>query len=159
MSVSERGVLQRAFSDIDSPLRSVLDPYSEGSPFWDLRHDLKSEIQELRDTVMKEAERAEEAEVGTRKGVEFEEEFHDFLQPICSKPGDNIEIIGKKKVGGRKVGDLLIEVNEKSLQNPLKIVIEAKAASTSIGGKSGFLKQLEDSLDARRAQFAIGVVS
>ncbi|MFW9890137.1 MAG: hypothetical protein ACFFER_18290, partial [Candidatus Thorarchaeota archaeon] len=153
----DRGELERAFSDVDGPLRSVLDPYTEGSPFWDLRHDLEKRIQDLRDTVMKESGRAEEAELGTRKGMKFEQELYDFLQPICSKMGDNIKSIGTKKVGGRKVGDLLIEVNEKHLPKPLKIVIEAKSAATKIGGKDGLLKQLEDSLDARKAQYSIGV--
>ncbi|MFW9843084.1 MAG: hypothetical protein ACFFEV_00750 [Candidatus Thorarchaeota archaeon] len=154
----ERGELQRAFSDVDSPIRSVLDPYTEGSPFWDLRHDLKKDILEVRDVIMKEAGREEESLIGTRKGTKFEKELYDFLQPICSKIGDNIKSIGTKTVGGRKVGDLLIEVNEKHLQKPLKIVIEAKSASTNIGGKDGLLKQLEDSLDARKAHFSIGVV-
>ena len=123
--LGERGELQRAFSDVDSPIRSVLDPYTEGSPFWDLRIELEKEIRDVRDVILKEAGRGEEAAVGTRKGVKFEEELYDFLQPICSRMGDNIKRIGTKKVGGRKVGDLLIEVNEKYLQNPLRIVIEA----------------------------------
>ena len=154
----ERGELQRAFSDVKSPIRSVLDPYTEGSPFWDLRNELRKDILDVRDAVMKEVGREEEASVGTRKGVKFEKELYDFLQPTCSKMGDTIKRIGTRKVGGRNVGDLLIEVNEKHLQKPLKIVIEAKSAATSIGGKEGLLKQLEDSLDARKAQFAIGIV-
>ena len=154
----ERGELQRTFSDVDSPIRSLLDPYTKGSPFWDLRHDLVENMNEIRDAVMKEAGRKEEAEVGTKKGVKFEKELHDFLEPICSKFGDSIKMIGTKKVGGRKVGDLLIEVNEKQLEKPLKIVIEAKAAATNIGGKEGLLRQMDDSLDARKAQFSIGIV-
>ena len=156
--LGEQGELERAFSDVDGPIRSVLDPYTEGSPFWDLRRDLEGHIQELRDVITREAGKEEEAAKGTQKGVKFEQELFDFLQPICSQMGDRIKRVGTKKVAGRQVGDLLIEVNETYLRRPLKIVMEAKSARTRIGGKDGLLSQLDLSMDTRKAQYGIGVV-
>jgi len=156
--LGEHGELDRKFSEVDGPIRSILDPFTEGSPFYDLRRELEDEFRSVRELVSKEAGRREEEEVGTRKGVKFEEELFDFLEPICSKMGDRIKKIGRRKVAGRKVGDLLIVVNEKHLQKPLHIVIEAKAGMTQISGKDGLLNQLDLALDLRKSQYALGVV-
>ncbi|MFX1580548.1 MAG: hypothetical protein ACFFBJ_12940, partial [Promethearchaeota archaeon] len=156
--LGEKGELDRKFSDVDGPIRSILDPYTETSPFYDLRRDLEEEFNRVRDLISREAGREEADEVGTRKGVKFEDELLDFLEPICSKMGDRIKKISTRKVAGRKVGDLLIEVNEKHLPKTMNIVIEAKAGPTRIGGKAGLIKQLDDAIGTRKAHYALGVV-
>ena len=156
--LGEHGELDRKFSEVDGPIRSILDPFTEGSPFYDLRRELEDEFRSVRELISKEAGRRDEEEVGTRKGVKFEDELFDFLEPICSGMGDRVKKIGGRKVAGRKVGDLLIEVNEKQLQKPLSIVIEAKAGVQRIGGKDGLLNQLDLALDLRKAQYALGIV-
>lgn len=156
--LGEKGELDRKFSEADGPLRSILDPYHENSPMYDLRRDLEKEFNSVRELISREAGREEADEVGTRKGAKFEDELLEFLEPICSKMGDQIKKISTKKVAGRKVGDLLIQVHEKHLPKPLSIVIEAKAGATRVGGKEGLLKQLDDALGTRKAHYALGVV-
>ena len=156
--LGDRGELDRKFTESDGPIRSVLDPFTENSPLYNLRRELNNELQSIRELVSTERGRAEEAEFGTRKGLKFEDELFDFLEPICSKMGDTVKKIGTRKIAGRKVGDLLIEVNEKHLDGPLLLVIEAKSAATKLSGKEGLLSQLETALDLRKAQFALGVV-
>jgi hypothetical protein len=73
--------------------------------------------------------------------------------------GDQIKKISTKKVAGRKVGDLLIQVHEKHLPQPLSIVIEAKAGEIRVGGKEGLLKQLDDALIIYNAREELNVNS
>lgn len=155
--LGEHGELERAFSDADGPIRNLLDPTHESSPIFELRRGLKEDIQSLRDVVVGEAAREEEAKAGTRKGFRFEDELLEYLEPLCSDMGDTVEKTGKKKSAGRKVGDLLIKVNEDYLSDPLSIVIEAKSGSVSVHGKKGLLVQLNQAIELRKAQFAIGV--
>ena len=71
--------------------------------------------------------------------------------------GDKVKRIGTRKSGTRKVDDLLIEVQEKHMEEPTRIVIEAKSGTQRIGGRKGLLRQLDDAMDLRKAQYSIGV--
>jgi hypothetical protein len=127
--LGENGELERAFSDADGPIRALLDPGKEGSPISELARSILSEIQELRDELVGEKARAEEAEKGTQKGFEFEDKVFEFLQPICAKMGDNVRMIGKKQVAGRMVGDVVIQIQEKHMNTPLFLILEASSGS------------------------------
>lgn len=156
--LGERGELQRAFSDTDGPIRLLRDPQNESSPIYELRRGLEEDIQRLHNQVVGEAAREEGAKAVTKKGFKFEDALYELLEPICSKTRDRVKKIGTTTTAGRQVGDLLIEVYEKHLSDPLRIIIEAKSGSLSVHGDDGLLKELDQAIELRKAQSAIGIV-
>ena len=156
--LGKNGELERAFSDADGPIRELLDPNKEGGPISELARSFKEEIHSLRDELVGERARAEEAERGTQKGFKFEDEIIEFLQPLCAKMGDTIRKVGTKQVAGRMVGDIVIEIHEKYMESPSFIILEAKSSSVSAYSDNGLLEQLSNAIELRGAQFGIGIV-
>ena len=107
-----------------------------------------------------EAARKEEAEKGTRKGVEFEQEIANHLHTSKGPTNDSIEMVGEAVIEGtrRKVGDILVDLDGPE-SSDLKIVMEVKAGSNfTMSGKTSLPGQMKEAMDLRGAQACIAVI-
>lgn len=99
---------------------------------------------------------AEEARVGTRKGIEFEREIFESMNG-WQKYSDSFESVGSQTIGNskRKVGDLLA-----TMDSGANIVFEIKAGSNyqNTGDKS-LNRQMDEAMNLRGAVGAIAVTT
>ena len=99
---------------------------------------------------------AEEAKIGTKKGVVFEQEILEAMTG-WQKYSDSFENVGSQTIGNskRKVGDLLA-----TLDNGSRIVLEVKAGSNyqNTGDKS-LNRQMDEAMNLRGAVGAIAVTT
>ena len=73
--------------------------------------------------------------------------------------GDTVECVGKEKGPIGNVGDILIRVNTRDTGGAERsIVVEAKNKPITVKGKGSFLKELDEAMDNRGADYAIGAV-
>jgi hypothetical protein len=136
-----------------------LDPEKEGKPINTLRNRLLYELGEIRKDISKEKGIVETEEYGTRKGKWFEEDIEMNLSQVKSI-NDSVEQVGELAVEGsrRKVGDVLITVNEPEIPE-FKMIVEVKAGSDfSLTGKNPLKKQLSDSMALRGAKAGIAII-
>ena len=96
----------------------------------------------------------------TAKGVKFEDDVSEQLTALAGHFGDDFEDVGNKTdgIGNSKVGDHLSTIMHG--KKPVgKIVFEDKAGQTQIGGASGLVSQLNQSMAHYGADAAIGIVN
>jgi hypothetical protein len=153
-----------AISDLLGPqgqlaqrLADALDPTSSGNGIGQLADSFERRFQELRDLLIGDQHRREEAQRGTAKGVEFEDGLDELLRTEArSLHGCIVERTGN--VGGSlgthaKVGDFLL-----TLPDGTRVVVEAKnTARIGLTGSTGILTELDSAMDNRNAQWAICV--
>ena len=144
---------------ITKAMDESLDPEKEGKPINALRTRLLYELGEIRKDISKEQGIVEADEYGSRKGKWFEEDIEMNLSEFKSI-NDSVEQVGELAVEGtrRKVGDVLITVNEPGIPE-FKMIVEVKSGSDfSLTGKNPLKKQLSDSMALRGAKAGIAVV-
>jgi hypothetical protein len=117
--------------------------------------DLQKELQALRDERQKVEEVAAERERGTAKGRDFEELVADALDEIAVGQGDDCDAVGDVPGAGGKRGDVVVALDACSGPARGRIVFEAKDRRIS---KPEAMKQLDDALTHREADFAVLVV-
>ena len=151
-----------AMSDLLGPqgqlaqrLAEVFDPASSDTGIGQLAESFERRFQELRDLMVGEQGRREEAERGTAKGIEFEDELDELLRDEArSMSGCIVERIGH--AGGSlgtqtKVGDFLV-----TLPDGTRVVVEAKnACRVALTGNTGILTELDSAMDNRSAEWAV----
>jgi len=136
-----------------------LNPDKEGKPINALRSRLIDELRTIHRSITKEADVLEADEYGSRKGKWFEEDIESNLSDL-DYINDSVEGVGELAVEGtrRKVGDILVTVNEPRIPE-FKMIVEVKAGSDfSLTGKNPLKKQLSDSMALRGAKAGIAVV-
>lgn len=104
----------------------------------------------------------EEAEKGTRQGIEFEDCLEEILARLTIPYRDVVERVGTlANEGGSKKGDLLIKLNTEDTDGKTgQILVEAKRnANKSVRGKNGILWEIDQAKETRQANFAIAVYS
>ena len=112
-------------------------------------------FRELRDLLVGEQERRQEAAKGTAKGVEFEDAVEDILRAEArSMAGCIVERTGNLSgtLGpDARVGDFAL-----TLPDGTRIAIEVKNSSRiALGGASGILCELDRAMDNRNATWAL----
>ncbi len=114
-------------------------------------------FQEMRDLLVGEQQRREEADRGTAKGLEFEDVVEDVLRTEARAiSGCVVERTGQ--MGGTlgahaKVGDFVV-----TLADGTRIAIEAKnTARVGLTGNTGILTELDSAMDNRSAAWAVCV--
>jgi hypothetical protein len=135
-----------------SRLRQTLDP-TGNSPFAATFAGIQSELARLRDDVVRQMGRAEEAQRGTAKGVEFEERLDRTLRQTAKTMGAIVEYTARSSgaTSGAMVGDYLI-----TLADGCRVVVEVKSQrSISLMGKNGILSELDRAIANRDAQAAL----
>jgi len=154
--------LLNAISDLLGPqgqlaqrLADAFDPTRSDSGIGQLADSFERRFQELRDLLIGEQHRREEAQRGTAKGVEFEDGLDELLRSEArSLHGCIVERTGS--TGGAlgthaKVGDFLL-----TLPDGTRVVIEAKnTARISLTGTTGILTELDSAMDNRNAEWGL----
>ena len=140
----------------EEKLKELLDPNKTDSPARQLKEQILSklneirdkEIKDIRDQVIKENAVNLEKQKGTSKGFLFEEEVYNTLQKLASFYEDTISLTGTKSGIGSKKGDILIE-----LENKKSIIVECKDSSSYSSKKT--LDEINEAMENRKASFGI----
>lgn len=130
--------------NLDSALKDLSAQFSldeENSALSRLKKSIRDEIEELKKSnsesfanIIKELShakgKAEEAKLGTRKGLELEELLYDYLSPKCINKNDMLSLTGKTAgvIKQCKVGDLCVEIDNDMIPTQKQIVIEVKGS-------------------------------
>jgi hypothetical protein len=146
--VGPTGELQRR-------LEEALDPTADQSAFAQLGKSIERRLTELRDAVMHQRGREEEAELGTRKGFDFEEAVEGWLRAaLFGFGGCVVERTGRSPgdlSADAMVGDFVV-----TLADGARIVVEAKnSARINLAGKDGILDELDRAIVNRSADYSI----
>jgi len=120
----------------DSKLAKLLDLSHESSPLRALAAEMVKIREELqayrRDVEARDAAddaRADERELGTAKGRDYEDVVVESLGAIAAVCGDSVEAVGDVTgcVGGSKHGDVVVTLNPRDTRGlPVRIGVEAK---------------------------------
>lgn len=137
-------------------LEAALDPHGENTGIAKTFALVETRLTEIRDLVSEGRGRRDEAQAGTRKGLEFEDELEERLRAIAEPIGALVERTSNQcgdLNANAKVGDFLIE-----LADGTRVVVEAKN-SQRIGllGNDGMLAELDRAAANRTADFALCV--
>ena len=131
-------------------LRAALDPLGD-SPLAVAFSGVRSELARLRDDIVRNQGRDEEAARGTAKGVDFEDRLDGTLRQIARGLGAVVEYTGRSAGNLSSlavVGDYLL-----LLPDGRKIAVEVKhQQSINLTGKNGILAELDRAMINRSAQ-------
>jgi hypothetical protein len=116
---------------------------------------VKQELQGLRDEKRRHEDLAEAEEAGTRKGRTYEESVYEALDAISNAQGDTAEPVGDVKDATGKTGDVVVGIDGCAGPAAGRIVFEAKNSQLT---RPKALRELDDALAARNADFAVLVV-
>jgi hypothetical protein len=150
MFLGELQSLLGANGQLLAGFRAALDPLGD-SPLAVALSGVRAELTNLRDDLVRNQGRDQEAARGTAKGVAFEDRLDGTLRQIARGIGAVVEYTGKS-VGNLSsvaiVGDYLF-----TLADGRRIVIEVKHQQTiGLTGKNGILAELERAMINRSAQ-------
>jgi hypothetical protein len=144
-------------------LEKLLDIANEDTAFYKLKkcveeglNDLNTKI-EVRDAAIQAQK--QEREKSTAKGRDFQEFLTEVTDRIACQLDDKVTFVGDDTGLLNKVGDILIEINPSYTKGtPKSIIIEAKKAKISLTGKDSFLNELDEAIENRASDFAIGAI-
>jgi hypothetical protein len=141
---------------LEQRLADALDPQSGTSALGALAVSIDRRFTELRDLMVEDRGRRQEAERGTRKGFDFEDELETELRRACRPLGAVVERTSHASgltSTDSMVGDFVI-----GLPNGRRVVLEAKhAGSITLTGTDGILAELDRAMANRGADVAICV--
>lgn len=140
-------------------LASALDLDATDNGLGRLLEAFERRFQEIRDLVVGDQQRKDEAERGTAKGMDFEETLEHVLRTearamsgcIVERTGQSPGSLGTHA----KVGDFTF-----ALSDGIRIAIEAKnTGRIGLTGGTGILTELDNAMDNRNADWAICISS
>jgi hypothetical protein len=139
---------------LESRLSEAMDPSRSDSGLGRLAELLDRRITEIRELVAEERGRVNEAERGTSKGFDFEDEVEDALRTCARQLGATVERTSTRSGDlDRSVGDYVVEFDDRT-----RVVVEAKnKKSLSLTGSAGILEELDLAMANRDATVAICV--
>lgn len=139
---------------LETRLAEAMDPTRADSGLGRLSELLDRRITEIRELVAEERGRVSEAERGTSKGFDYEDEIEAALRLCARQLGATVE--RTSNLSGdldRSVGDYVVEFDDR-----LRVVVEAKnKRSLSLTGAGGILEELDLAMANRDAPVAICV--
>lgn len=139
---------------LEQRLAEALDPGSDASGLGLLAAGIDRRFTEIRDLIVEERGRRREAERGTRKGFEFEDELEDALREACRPLGAIVE--RTSDAGGLTSIDSLVGDFVVTLADGARLVIEAKhVSSIGLTGAEGILSELDRAMANRAADVAV----
>ncbi|MDF1596127.1 MAG: hypothetical protein P1T08_08525 [Acidimicrobiia bacterium] len=153
--LAELAALVGPTGELQQRLEEALDPTADNSAFAQFGKSIELRLTELRDAVMHQRGREEEAESGTQKGFDFEDSVQEWLRAAVAGPGGCVvERTGRtpgELSADAMVGDFVI-----TLSDGARIVVEAKnAARINLAGKDGILDELDRAIVNRAADYSI----
>lgn len=142
---------------LETRIRAALDPDADGSALGRLSRTIDGRFTELRDLLVGEEKRAQEARRGTAKGFVFEDVVEEHLRSLARAVGGCVvERTGHLpgELGSEAtVGDFVFV-----LPTGQRLVVEAKnAARIDLTGEEGILAELDRAKANRRASVAVCV--
>ncbi len=141
---------------VEETLRQALDPDADGSGLGRLAAAVDARFGELRDLIMREQGRSDEAVRGTAKGVDFEDVVEQRLSEFAGVVGAVVDRVSRQSgdLGPESlVGDFVVHLPEGG-----RVVVEAKnAARIGLAGRHGILDELDRALANRAADYAVCV--
>lgn len=144
--------------DIETRFRDALDPHADGSALNGLANDLDTRLLEIRDLIVGDQARAEEAELGTQKGFVFEDAVDAALRRAVRHTGCSVERTSTTTgalSAESQVGDFVVHT-----EHGARIVVEAKNTQRiGLNGSRGILDELDRAMTNRSADFAICVAA
>lgn len=147
--LGDEGLLPRA-------LATALDPDSTESGLGKLAQVVDRRVTEIRDLLVEDRGRRDEAERGTAKGLDFEDRLEEDLRRAAHGLGAIVERTSRRAGalrGEARVGDYVV-----TLPSGARIVVEAKNAATiPLTGSTGILTELDRAMDNREADVAVCV--
>jgi hypothetical protein len=137
---------------VDAKLNEVLSEFSldeDGSAMSRLKAMIDTAFNGLRVALNVKAARAEEAERGHVKGINFEEDLYGFVAKMAGQAGDESELVrGTQGTLKCKKGDHLITLGEATGAPGLRIVLEAKDQQYSVKKAAAELLEAKKNRDA-----------
>jgi hypothetical protein len=161
-SDSHTGRLVAAVTELLGPggqlaerLEAAFDSSDAGSGLGRVVETFERRFQELRDLVVGEQHRSEEATRGTAKGLEYEDQVEEILRTQARAMGgcvvERTGLMGGKLGLNSKVGDFVV-----TLTDGTRVAVEAKnVAKMPLTGKTGILAELDQAIDNRDSSWAI----
>jgi hypothetical protein len=136
-------------------LEAAFDSTDTGSGLGRVVETFERRFQELRDLVVGEQHRSEEAIRGTAKGIEYEDQVEEVLRAQARAMGgcvvERTGLSGGTLGLNSKVGDFVL-----TLGDGTRVAVEAKNVSKiPLTGKTGILTELDQAMDNRNASWAI----
>lgn len=141
---------------LDQRLDAALDPSSDDSGLGRVSILIEERFAELREAMAIDRGRKEEAERGTAKGFDFEDQVEDALREIARPLGAIVERTSRSAgalAGEAVVGDFVVEIPDLG-----RVVVEAKnVRSLALTGKDSILGQLDRAMANRDASVGVCV--
>jgi hypothetical protein len=138
-------------------LRETFDPGADDSAMSKLLAAIDARFRDMRDLIVGDRRRAEEAARGTAKGFDYEQDVVEVLRSASGEIGGcTVEATGA--VSGdldarAKVGDAVV-----TLPDGTRVCVEAKNVTRiTLSGKDGILDELDRAMANRKASWAICV--
>jgi len=139
-------------SKVDSPIRNlkegILDKFKEFK-----EEDLKEfgeKLEKIKEKILVEEAIEEEKRKGTQKGLDFEDYVFEEMESVVCPYGDEVKLVGGKKVAGSKTGDILVELNG---NKQTSLIIECKDSSGYSAKKTK--DEIFSAIKNRKAKFGI----
>jgi hypothetical protein len=144
-------------------LHSLLDITREDTAFYKLKKCIEDGftdvVKEIEKKDAAQDARTQEREKSTLKGRDFQEFLTEVVDQMARDFEDTVTFVGDDTGLMNKVGDVLIQVNPEYTKGfDRNIIIEAKNAGISLTGKKSFQGELDEALENRSADYAIGAV-
>lgn len=162
---NKQGILamieQKVQQLVEAKLTEVVTQFSlddDGSAMSRLKKLLDEQFVQLNKALGVEAGKTEEAERGTQKGREFEENLYGVFARLGSELGDETEFTGNTSVRGSrsKKGDFVATLGETSAAPGAQLVVEVKDSPLKLRNA---VEELQQAKEARGAQVGILVFS
>ncbi|MHA1974874.1 MAG: hypothetical protein ACTSW1_17890 [Candidatus Hodarchaeales archaeon] len=144
-------------------LEHLLDIDKQGTAFNQLKECIETGLEnilhqiEQREAV--EQATALERSKGTAKGRDFQDSLTEIVDAFAGVFDDTVEFVGDTTGHFNKVGDIKITINPKETKGKERsIIIEAKQSNVNLTGKNSFIKELDEALENRSSEYAIGAI-
>jgi len=158
-----KNILSDYFDTDASRVVKLLDPNNPESPLSSFKKEIEERLFAIEKEIKaKESAREatrEEAEKGTKKGLEYQNLVFAEVEKIARILGDDCKPTGNETglLFNSKLGDVVVTINPSQTNSAvLKIVFEAKDKEMSL---SGLITELDGAKKNRGSEYAIGVIS
>jgi hypothetical protein len=149
-------LLEEHFGKDGEVVRKIIDPYKEGTPLYNLRKEIKTEIEGMKQQLGINKGIEQFKQKTTLKGFDFEKYCEGILTDIVRVNGDSLEKTSTKpgKLFKSKKGDYVVDFGNDVGK---KLVIELKDIEKQLT-VTEIQKELDEAKENRNADFAIFVV-
>jgi hypothetical protein len=149
-------LLEEHFGKDGEVVKNIFDPYNEGTPFYNLRKEIRGEMEGIRQQLGINKAIEQFKQKTTAKGFDFEKHCEHILTDIVRVNGDDLEKTSTKpgSLIRSKKGDYVVTFGNNIGK---RLVIELKDVEKQLSAVE-IQEELEEAKRNRNADFAIFVV-